>query len=365
MKHATIEYVEIEEEKMKRLLITLILVTFLLSGCGSASPMMADEAYVESNTSAPSNAGGWAEAQSAPEITYGDEPAPEPSADMDDSSKNGHFEASSVERMVIYNANIEITVRDPQITNDNIKDMAEEYNGFVVNSNLSKVSNYIDGYGYYYLAEAYLQIRVPADKLDDAMHFIREQVDDKDLDIANENISGQDVTKEYTDLSAQLISLEAYKETLLNYLETTQNNEEALEVFREIQTADTNIERIKGEMKYYEESSAYSSIAVTIHQSDDEMEQIRQELKQKIDEKGLGKFNINDWQPVKIAKQAAESLVNVLMGIGSVLIYLIVLILPVLIVIVAPIYLIIRFFSKRKKNNKGKEKKVSDDIKEV
>ena len=352
---------------MKKLLFTILISAILLSGCASSSAnMLVEDSFFESNKGiSPSNAGGWVAEQSAPAMEYGEAPPPQPVADMDESSTNGHFQASSIERMVIYNANIEITVHDPQITSDAIQDMAEEYGGFVVNSNISKISNYIDGYGFYYLAEAYLQIRVPADKLDDAMHFIREQVNDKDLDIANESISGQDVTKEYTDLSAQLVSLEAYKETLLNYLDTAKNTEEALGVFREIQATDTSIERIKGEMKYYEESSAYSSISVTIHQSDDEMEQIRKELEEKINEKGLGKFNINDWQPIKIAKQAAEALVNVLMGIGSVLIYLIVLILPVLIVIVAPIYLIIRFFSKRKKNKKGKEKKISDEIKEV
>jgi hypothetical protein len=351
---------------MKKLLLAFIIGLLTLSACASSAPMMADEAYdmMESNKAvSPSNAGGWSEVQSAPAMDYEEGAIADPSSET-----SGHFQASSTERMVIYNANIEITVRDPQTTSDAIKDMAEGFGGFIVNSNISKISNYVDGYGYYYLAEAYMQIRVPADKLDDAMHFIREQVDDKDLDIANESISGQDVTKEYSDLGAQLVSLEAYKETLLNYLDTAKNTEEALGVFREIQATDTSIERIKGEMKYYEESSTYSSISVTIHQSDDELEQIRKDLEEKLQEKGLGKFNINEWQPVKIAKEAAETLVNVLMGLGSIIIYLLVLIMPVLIVIVGPIVLIVRFFSKRKKKKVEKDVKkesISDEIKQA
>ncbi|MBI9048581.1 MAG: DUF4349 domain-containing protein [Anaerolineaceae bacterium] len=352
---------------MKKSLLAILIGLLLLSGCSSAaSPMMANEAYnMESNKAfSSSNAGGYA-GEAPASMAYQEEAAPpEPAVDSDDSTTtSAHFQASSTERMVIYNATIEITVRDPQITINGIQEMAQKYGGFVVNSNISKISNYIDGYGFYYLSEAQIQIRVPADKLDDAMHYVREQVDDKDLDIANESITGQDVTKAYSDLGAQLVSLEAYKKTLLNYLDTAKNTEEALDVFREIQATDTSIERIKGEMKYYEESSSYSSIYVTIHQSDDELEQIRNELQEKIEEKGLGKFDINDWQPAKIAKQAAESLVNVLMGIGSVLIYIIVLIAPVLVIIVAPIWLIIRIFSKRKKNKKPEEKKV-DEIKE-
>ena len=103
----------------------------------------------------------------------------------------------TVERIVLKNASLEIVVPDPAISMDRIVKMAERMGGFVVNSSLSKMTTN-SGVEVPY---AYITIRVPADQLTAAMDEIKGQVEDPNSDVLSENISGQDVTAEYTDLT--------------------------------------------------------------------------------------------------------------------------------------------------------------------
>ncbi len=322
----------------KRIGIFLIMVV-LLSSCSAQAPAEVENRLSDNVfSSSDSGASGY-----APEVQSAEAPAA--------SVPLAGGEASTIDRMIIHNAYIEITVVDPQASSASIQRMAAEYGGFVIQSNINRVSQYIEGYGYYYLSQATINFRVPADRLNDALDFVRSQVNDPDLDIANESISGQDVTKEYTDLDAQLTSLEAAKATMVGFLDSAKKIEDVMAIYKEIQQLDSEIERIKGEMKYYEESSSYSSINVVITQSEEELNQIRKDLQEKLNqkEKEIGSFDIANWQPLLIAKDALEMLVNVLMGIGSVLIWILLFIAPVVLVIAAPIYLLVKLLSRKKK----------------
>jgi hypothetical protein len=329
---------------MKRQIGVFLIMVFLLSSCAAQAPAPVQNMMGESvASSADSSASGYApEAQSAAVLP---ETAPAAGAPVTDG------QASTIDRLIIRNATIQITVVDPQATSISIQRMTEEYGGYVIQSNINRVSQYIEGYGYYYLSQANIDFRVPADRLNDAMDFVRSQVNDPDLDIANESISGQDVTKEYTDLGAQLKSLEAAKATMVGFLDSAKKIEDVMAIYKEIQQLDTDIERIKGEMKYYEESSSFSAINVTITQSEEELNQIRKDLQEKLDqkEKELGGFNFANWQPLLIAKDALETLVNVLMGIGSVVIWILLFVAPVILVIAVPIYLLVKLLSRKKK----------------
>jgi hypothetical protein len=327
---------------MKRQIYIFLISIVLLSSCSAPARVqnMASESIA--NPAEGGNSG------YAPSVEYGEAESKESVAD---GTMVSGLPASTIDRMIIHNAYIEITVTDPQKSSASIQRMVEEFGGFLVQSNITRVSQYIEGYGYYYLSQAEINIRVPADRLQDAMDFIRSQVNDPDLDIANERISGQDVTKEYTDLSAQLTSLEAAKETMVGFLDSAKKIEDVMAIYTEIQRLDMDIERIKGEMKYYEESAAFSSIDILITQSEEELNQIRKDLQEKLDQKkkDLGGFDFANWQPLFVAKDALETLVNVLMGIGSVLIWILLFVAPVILVITVPIYLLVKLLSRKKK----------------
>jgi hypothetical protein len=104
---------------------------------------------------------------------------------------------AAVERVVIKNASLEIVVQDPISSVDAISRMAEEMGGFVVNSNTYRIRTTRGNE----VPEANITVRVPATRLNEAMDRIKALVGDPGQDVINENISGQDVTQEYTDLN--------------------------------------------------------------------------------------------------------------------------------------------------------------------
>ncbi|MBI4927714.1 MAG: DUF4349 domain-containing protein, partial [Anaerolineae bacterium] len=107
----------------------------------------------------------------------------------------------TTDRLVIKNANLSMAVIDPASAMNSVAQLATDMGGFVVSSNLYKTtdSNGVE------TPQANISIRVPAEKLDEAMTKIKTLAPDPKNDILSENVSGQDVTKEYTDLNSRLV----------------------------------------------------------------------------------------------------------------------------------------------------------------
>jgi hypothetical protein len=102
-------------------------------------------------------------------------------------------------RLVIQNADLTIVVKDPAAKMQAIAAMANSMGGFVVSSNMGETYTQ-DGTK---VPEGSIVVRIPAAKLDDALKEIKGDA----VDVQSESRSGQDVTKEYTDLQSQLKNL--------------------------------------------------------------------------------------------------------------------------------------------------------------
>ena len=232
--------------------------------------------------------------QSAPSVeNYGGE-APIPLSDVaaEESavaSGQGGGNAAQVERLVIQNANVSIVVADVEGQMKNIEIMAEQMGGFVVSSNLYQSSTY-QGLSNTYIEvpEGQIQIRVPAEKLDEALAKIKEDV----VEVQNETRSGQDVTAEYVDLKSRLVNLQAAEEQMNQIMQDATETEDVVNIFNQLVYYREQIELVKGQMKYYEEAAALSSVSVTI---------VAEEKDQPI--------QIGKWEPKGVAKEAIQDLV--------------------------------------------------------
>jgi len=167
------------------------------------------------------------------------------------------LDVQTQERMVIQNADLAIVVADPKVRMQEIADLANEMGGFVVSSNI---------YTTYYgpnsseAPEATIVVRIPSDKLDDALEAIKKDT----VDIQYENRSGQDVTNVYIDLQSQLKAKEAAEKKLLEFLDDADDTEGALAVYQQLQIIQSEIEVLKGQIKYYDESVALSAVSVRL-----------------------------------------------------------------------------------------------------
>ncbi len=167
---------------------------------------------------------------------------------------NNGQDANTADRMIIRNASMQLVVDDVNVAIAEITSLANTYGGYVVNSNIQQNQNRLYGN---------ISIRVLSEHFNDTLAALRAMA----VEVRLESTSGQDVTEEYTDLSATLRNLEAAEEQLLRLLEQAGEVSDILEVQRELVKTRGEIEQTKGRMQYLEQSSDLAFIQVTLEQS--------------------------------------------------------------------------------------------------
>ncbi len=259
-------------------------------------------------------------------------PMPEAAADAYSSTSAGQV---AQERLVIQNADLTIVVTDPKQRMKEISDLANEYGGFVVSSNMYQ--SYTSGGKE--VPEASITIRVKAEDLDQALTRIKEGA----VDIQNENRSGQDVTSQYVDLQAQLKAKQAAEEKLLEIMQQATKSEDVLNIYLQVQNVETEIEQLKGQIKYLQEFAALSAISVRL-----------------IAEESTQPIEVGPWKPEGAAKDAIQDLIFFSQNFVDFLIRFVLLILPALILIAIPVslvYLAGRGIYRRVRKSKVQEEK--------
>ncbi|RCK72811.1 MAG: hypothetical protein ANABAC_1345 [Anaerolineae bacterium] len=298
---------------LARILVGLLIGAWFLSACAARAPerevnIVSGESYVPQEI-APA-------APAQPEL-------------KGDSSGFVSSVPSSTERMVIKNAKLSLIVKDPPAAMDSIAEMAEQMGGFVVSAELYQTTTESGKE----VPRATITIRVPAEKLNPALDEIRALSDQLP---ENENITSQDITAEYTDLDSRLRNLKRAEEQLQEILDQAYSTEDVLSVFQQLTQVREQIEVIEGQMKYYREAVALSSISVDL-----------------IAEEAVEPLTIGRWQPVGVARDALQALINALQFLINVVIWMVIFILPVLILLYGiffiPLRALWRFFRRRRK----------------
>lgn len=277
---------------MKKIFFGLLLVSLLLAGC-SVTPMAASESYAPMAD----GAGG----------AYIEEPA---AAYEGEAAYDANISSVPAQkRMVIENADLSIVVVDPETKMQAISAMAERMGGFVVSSNLFET--YLsDGNT---APEGSLTVRVPAENLKEALAEIKEGI----VELKSETRSGQDVTQEYTDLASRLKNLENTERQLNSILEQAEKTEDVMLVFNQLTEIREQIELIKGQMQYYEQSAALSAINIRL-----------------IAEETVKPIEIGGWKPEGVVRDAVQALVDFLKGFFEFIVWLVIVFLPAAILII-------------------------------
>jgi len=249
--------------------------------------------------------------------------------------------AAPVQRLVIQNADVAIVVSDVETRMKNIQVMAEQLGGFVVSSNLYQSYNKSN----VQVPEAQVVIRVPAGKLDGALEQIKKDV----VEVTSENRSGQDVTADYIDQKSRLANLEAAEAQLNDIMKTAQKTDDVVNIFNQLVYYREQIEVVKGQIKYYEEAAALSSVTVTITEEDK-----------------TPPIQIGKWEPTGVAKQAIQDLIYFYQDFVDFVIRFVIYTLPVWITVLVPLYLIFiglrALFRKVRGNKKPVEPKVDAKV---
>jgi hypothetical protein len=299
-------------KKINLFLIFISICVILLSGCSPAATAIPNVQKSMSDSAGSA-------AQVAPAAVAPEAPSPET-----ESSVNGSTTAatgnSDFKRIVIKEATLSIVVKDPATSLDVIGKMSESMGGFIVSSNIYK-STTSDGIE---VPQAEINIRVPAEKLTEAINTIKSQVSDPATGVTIERVTGSDVTKEYTDLQSRLKNLESAADQLRDIMSKAYKTEDVMSVYNQLMQVNEQLEVIKGQIKYYDEASNLSQISVTLQS-----------------EESVKPLTVGGWKPEGIARDAVQALITTLQVLGNIAIWLVLYFLPLILVLAIVVVMIV------------------------
>ena len=243
---------------------------------------------------------------------------------------------AATERMVIRTASMKVSVADPAQAMQAVQALANTFGGYVVNS---EVGNNSDSAGVIYTTSS-ITIRVPAEKLDEAMAKIRELAADAKTGIISESVSGQDVTSEYVDSESRLTNLKAAEKQLQELLDKATDLQYTVEIFKQLTEIRGQIEVLQGQMKYLKESSQLSAVSVWF-----------------VAEASLKPIEIGGWKPEGSAREALQALINAAQGLGTFLIWFAIAWLPFLIPLGLIAYFVIKAILKARVKRRVEQQK--------
>ena len=229
------------------------------------------------------------------------------------------------DRMVIRNANLTLVVEDPTASVDTISKLAEEMGGFVVSSYLYQTAY---GSGDLTTTQGTLTIRVPAERLDEVLEAVKSTA----IEVRSENISGEDITQQYVDLQSRLRNLEAAEAQLQEIMGSATRTEDVMMVYNQLVQVRGEIESVKGQMQYFEQSARLSAVTMEL-----------------IPDAAAQPLQIAGWRPEGTAKAAVEALVRALQFLADAGIWAVICIVPVGLLLGLPAYFIVRGIRRRRK----------------
>ncbi|MGC9395765.1 MAG: DUF4349 domain-containing protein [Anaerolineae bacterium] len=296
--------------KYKLIVICLTLI-FVVAGCAKAAP-----------TSAPQ----YAEAPRE-EMVVESESGGAATGSVAYDADSVNLQAAEPKKMIIYNAELSLVVKDSGVAQEEITAMIEGLEGYVSNS-----SSYTYSGG---LRRITLTLRLPAEKFNEAMSALREMA----MEVTQETIGTQDVTQEYVDLESRLRALEAKADRLEELMEQAEDTEAVLAVYEQLSQTQIEIEQTKGRMQYLERSAAMATITVTL--TPDELSQ---------------PIEIAGWRPGGVAKESFQALIKAFQWLINALIRIVILVLPVMLFVGGVLYLAVKLlgliFGRRKRASK-------------
>jgi hypothetical protein len=203
-------------------------------------------------------------------IAYKSAPATAPMG----SAVGGSGDVISVERKVLYTADIQIEVKKCDESIEKIKSIVSGMNGVIADTS---VTEHDEG-----RKSATIVLRVPADKFETAL---------KELGalgkVKSQNSHGDDITEEYVDLQARLTNAKRMEVRLIDLLENKSKKlKDMLDVERELGRVREKIERMEGKKRYFDQRAAMSTITVNLSEPYKYTSSILDPVKKALDKAG-------------------------------------------------------------------------------
>lgn len=240
-------------------------------------------------------------------------------AEVEQDSATEDIEAPN-NRMIIHQASISTNVKDLEKAQHNMEQKVKKLDGYIVESNVYLESDET--------SSGKMIVRIPE------KHFetFLSEAEAEAAKVLQKNITGQDVTEQYVDLSSRVKSKRAVEERLLAFMKNAEKTDDLLKISTDLAKVQEEIEVLVGKINYLENQTSFSTIELTMYES----RVIIPEIENK---------DLNTWEKTK--KQFITS-TNSLLSIGSGIIVFLVGNLPVLVLLAIIAGMAVWFIRKRK-----------------
>jgi len=146
---------------------------------------------------------------------------------------------------------------------------------------------------------------------------------------------GRTLLKNTPILQSQLTNLQQAAKQLQTIMDSATKTDDVLNVFNQLTQIQSQIEVLQGQIKYYEESAALSAITVDI-----------------VAQASIQQLSIGGWQPVGVARNAIQTLINSLQFLANAGIWGVLFCLPIFLVIGIPLYFVWWVIRRRRAGHK-------------
>jgi hypothetical protein len=278
----------IEEDGMKARRFTtaapwvaILCLILLLSACGEESA---------STDSKGASSGGAPGGRSKPALY---EAGSAESVMAEDMPESGGAEAGSAGtltptfgRKIVKSADLGLRADDVREAATRAQQVAAQFGGSIQSSQISRGDGFVS---------AYLVLSVPSERFEAALDELRGLGEE----VTTDAVTGEDVTEEFVDLESRERNLLAAEESLLNLYDRAESVDDALEIERELANIRGQIEQVQGRIKYLEQRTDLSQIALNIQPTAEPIK------------------SPPDWSPARVAAQAWSASLGVLQALAT------------------------------------------------
>ena len=227
-------------------------------------------------------------------------------------------------RMITRSAQVRVVVADPAGEARTLGNQVEAAGGYVSDSKQWRSGGQM---------LASLTLRVPVEKLEPTLDVIRHAA----IRVESENLSGEDVTEEYTDLGAQLTNLRVTETELRALLATvrerTHKAADIMEVFNQLTEVRGQIDQVQARITTLDKLAELATINLDL---------VPDAIAQPLTTAG--------WQPTAAVRSAFRTLLGTLKALFDGTMWFLVYILPIVLVFAVPafgIWRVVRTIRKR------------------
>ncbi|MFH1227011.1 MAG: DUF4349 domain-containing protein [Planctomycetota bacterium] len=165
-------------------------------------------------------------------------------------------EPTAPDRKVIKSGSLIFEVESFEATYQRVTSILAEENGFIASSQSTKLPNG--------KVQGEIVIRVQPDRFDTVVLKLRSLGE-----LKNQQVTSQDVTKQYVDLMGRLKNSKALEDRFIKLMSEKKGDvKDFLEVEKELANTREKIEQIQGEIKYYDSLVSLSTIRLVITEKD-------------------------------------------------------------------------------------------------